>query len=124
AYQAQPLPHLSYKRLTCSVATTVTVAMATTVATTPATVAMATTVATPAITMATPATSTVVIGTPATVVIGGSLSAWVTTHATMKSAITSRVGKHNAVRWQPFAGSTQRFQLKAMFGSGPRLQPR
>ena len=54
--------------LTVTVAITITVATATT------------TVATPAIPMATPATSIVVIGTPATVVIGGSLSAWVTTH--------------------------------------------
>jgi len=69
-------------------AATVTVAMATTVATTPATVVMATTVATPAITMATPATPIVVIGTRATVVIGGSLSAWATRHAMTKLATT------------------------------------
>src|SRR5215510_12202750 len=92
-------------------AATVTVAMATTVATTPATVVMATTVATPAITMATPTTSiVVVIGTPATVVIGGSLTAWATTHETTKSATTSRgcgvSGKHNAGHWRPCAAST------------------
>src|SRR5262249_4144506 len=45
----------------------------------------------------------------------------------MKSATTSRgcgaSGKHNAVRWLRYAASTQRFPLKAMFGSGPRLPP-
>jgi len=32
--------------------------------------------------------------------------------------------KHNVVRWLPCAASTQRFLQRAMFGFGPRLQPR
>jgi len=52
---------------------------------------------------------------------------WATTHATTKSATTSRgcgaSGKRNAARWRPSAASTQPYPPKVMFGSGPKLQP-
>jgi len=51
-----------------------------------------------------------------------------TTHATMKSAITSRgcgrSEKHYVVRWLMCAASALRFPLKAMLGSGLGLRPR